>query len=125
VAAEQVAEIERLATAYLGDRRGLETVTRKELARRLRRGDVLVLDVRPVAEYRAGHIPTARSMPPDHLRDALDRLPADTEVVAYCRGPYCAYADEAVRELHRRGITARRLEDGYPEWVNAGLPTEP
>jgi len=124
VAAEHVAEIERLAADYLGDRRGLETVTRKELARRVRRGDVVVLDVRPALEYRAGHIPTARSAPPAQLQDELDRLPTDVEVVAYCRGPYCVYADDAVRELHRRGVTARRLEDGYPEWSRAGLPTE-
>jgi rhodanese-related sulfurtransferase/DNA-binding HxlR family transcriptional regulator len=124
VAAEHLAEIERLAADYLGDRHGLETVTRKELARRVRRGDVVVLDVRPALEYRAGHIPTARSAPPDQLQDHLDRLPADVEVVAYCRGPYCIYADDAVRELHRRGVTAWRLEDGYPEWSRAGFPTE-
>jgi rhodanese-related sulfurtransferase len=123
VAAEHVAQIDRLAAAYLGDREGLETITRDELARRLRTGEVAVLDVRPAAEYHAGHILGARSVPIAALHAELHRLPADQEVVAYCRGPYCVYADDAVRELHRRGLPARRLEDGYPEWVNAGLPT--
>ncbi len=123
-AAAQVAEIERLADAYLGDRDGLETVTRDELARRLRAGDVVVLDVRPAAEYRAGHITGARSVPLEQLRAELDRLPRDGDVVAYCRGPYCVYADQAVRELRARGFAARRLEDGYPEWSRARLPVE-
>src|SRR5439155_10985254 len=123
VAADHVAQIDRLAAAYLGDRDGLETVSRDELARRLRTGEVVILDVRPAAEHRAGHILGARPVPISALHAELDRLPTDHEVVAYCRGPYCVYADDAVRELRRRGFTARRLEDGYPEWVNAGLPT--
>ncbi len=123
VAADHVAQIDRLAAAYLGDREGLETITRDELARRLRTGEVVVLDVRPAAEYRAGHILGARSVPIAVLHAELDRLAADQDVVAYCRGPYCVYADDAVRELRRRGLPARRLEDGYPEWVGAGLPT--
>jgi rhodanese-related sulfurtransferase/DNA-binding HxlR family transcriptional regulator len=122
VAAEHVAGIERLATAYLGDRHGLEAISRQELAARLALGDVIVLDVRPDAEYRAGHIPGARSVPPGELRRSLEALPEDAEVVAYCRGPYCVYADDAVRELDRLGYRARRLEDGYPEWKRAGLP---
>lgn len=122
VAAEHVAGIDRLASAYLGDRSGLEAITRQELVARLALGDVVVLDVRPDAEYRAGHIPGARSVPPGELRRSLAALPKDTEVVAYCRGPYCVYADDAVRELDRRGYRARRLEDGYPEWKRAGLP---
>ena len=123
VAADHVAQIDRLAAAYLGDRDGLETITRDELARRLRSGEVIVLDVRPEAEHRAGHILGARSVPIGTLHAELDHLPSGQEVVAYCRGPYCVYADDAVRELRRRGITARRLEDGYPEWAKAGLPT--
>lgn len=83
---------------------------------------MVVLDVRPDAEYRSGHIPGARSVPPGELRRSLAALPKDTDVVAYCRGPYCVYADDAVRELDRRGYRARRLEDGYPEWKRAGLP---
>jgi rhodanese-related sulfurtransferase len=122
VATEHVAGIERLAKDYLGDRAGLEAISRQELAERLASGDVVVLDVRPDAEYRAGHIPGARSVPPAELRRSLAALPKDTEVVAYCRGPFCVYADDAVRELDRRGYRARRLEDGYPEWKRAGLP---
>ncbi len=122
VATEHVAGIERLARDYLGDRAGLEAISRQELAERLALGDVVVLDIRPDAEYRAGHIPGARSVPPAELRRSLAALPKDTEVVAYCRGPYCVYADDAVRELDRRGYRARRLEDGYPEWKRAGLP---
>ena len=122
IAAEHVAGIDRLAAAYLGDRAGLEAISREELAARLDLGDVIVLDVRPDAEYRAGHIPGARSVPPGELRRSLAALPEGTEVVAYCRGPYCVYADDAVRELDRLGYRARRLEDGYPEWKRAGLP---
>lgn len=122
VAAEHVAGIERLAEDYLGDRAGLEAITRLELAARLALGDVVVLDVRPDAEYDAGHIPGARSVPPGELRRSLASLPEGTEVVAYCRGPYCVYADDAVRALDRLGYRARRLEDGYPEWKRAGLP---
>lgn len=122
VAADHVAGIERLAAAYLGDRTGLEAISRQELAARIALGDVVMLDVRPDAEYRAGHIPGARSVPPGELRHSLAALPEGTEVVAYCRGPYCVYADEAVRELDRLGYRARRLEDGYPEWKRAGLP---
>ncbi|HTJ74006.1 MAG TPA: metalloregulator ArsR/SmtB family transcription factor [Acidimicrobiales bacterium] len=122
VATEHVAGIDRLAKDYLGDRAGLEAISRQELAERLATGDVVVLDVRPDAEYRAGHIPGARSVPPAQLRRSLAALPNDTEVVAYCRGPFCVYADDAVRELDRRGYRARRLEDGYPEWKRAGLP---
>lgn len=122
VAEEYVAGIDRLADAYLGKRDGIETVNREELADRLERGEITVLDVRPVAEYRSGHIAGARSTPIGELRRHLRALPADVEVVAYCRGPYCVYADEAVRALNRKGFRARRLIDGYPEWKQAGLP---
>ena len=123
VAAEHVAGIEALAAAYLGDRDGLDAVNRQELAARLRAGDLVVLDVRPEREFAAGHIAGARSVPVGELREHLRVLPKETEVVAYCRGPYCAYADEAVRQLRRRGYRANRLEDGFPEWKRAGLPT--
>ena len=122
VAAEHVAGIERLAEAYLGDRTALDGITRHELVDRLGRGDVVVLDVRPEPEFRAGHIRGSRSVPIGELRRALRALPKDVEVVAYCRGPYCVYADDAVRELERRGYRARRLEDGFPEWQRDGLP---
>ena len=121
-AADHVAGLDRLAAAYLGKRDGVEVVDRGELAARLRRGEVIVLDVRPGSEYEAGHIRGARSVPVTELRRHLRVLPKDAEVVAYCRGPYCVYADEAVRLLHKRGFHARRLEDGFPEWKRAGLP---
>ncbi|HZQ78127.1 MAG TPA: metalloregulator ArsR/SmtB family transcription factor [Acidimicrobiia bacterium] len=122
VAAEHVAGLDRLARDYVGDRSRLEAVDRRELAARLEAGDVVVLDVRPAPEFEAGHIPGARSVPVGQLRQHLRSLPADVEVVAYCRGPYCVYADDAVRLLRRRGHRARRLEDGFPEWKRAGLP---
>src|SRR6202171_2897267 len=122
VAGEDVAGIEGLGGAYLGDRDGVEVVDRAELAARLRRREVVVLDVRPAAEYVAGHIAGARSVPIAELLRHLRALPNDGDVVAYCRGPYCVYADDAVRELNRRGFRARRLIDGFPEWKRAGLP---
>jgi len=122
VAAEHVAGLRQLADAYLGNREGIEVVGRDELAARLARGEVLVLDVRPAAEYAAGHIAGARSVPVSELRRRLRALPAGADVVAYCRGPYCVYADEAVQELTRHGFRARRLADGFPEWKRAGLP---
>ena len=121
IATEHVAAINELAKAYIGDRAGLEPVTRRELEARLRAGDTVVLDVRPAAEFEAGHIAGARSMPVADLR-RLRSLAKDIEIVAYCRGPFCVYADDAVRQLRRRGFKARRLEDGYPEWKRAGLP---
>ncbi len=121
VAAEHVAQIDRLAVAYLGDRSQLEVMSRAELKRRLGR-DVVVLDVRPAVEYGAGHIAGALSVPIDELQRRLRELPDDTDVVAYCRGPFCVYADDAVRALSRRGFRAARLEDGFPEWARAKLP---
>jgi len=122
VAGEHVAGLERLAGAYLGQREGIDLVDRDELAQRLEVGEVIVLDVRPAPEFAAGHIAGARSMPITQLRRHLRALPKGTEVVAYCRGPYCVYADDAVRELTLRGFRARRLIDGFPEWRRAGLP---
>ena len=122
VAAEHVAEVSGLADAYLGERNGLEPVNRDELARRLREGAVTVIDVRPSAEYESGHVAGARSVPVTELERRLGSLPREIEIVAYCRGPYCVYADDAVRTLARRGFSARRLEDGFPEWKRAGLP---
>jgi rhodanese-related sulfurtransferase len=122
MAAGRLAEVERLAAAYLGARDELVPVTREELARRLQDGDPLVvLDVRPAAEHAAGHLPGAVSIPVDELRRRLAELPGDREIVAYCRGPYCAFAHEAVAALREQGFSARRLEDGLPEWQAAGL----
>ena len=122
VAVEHVAGIDRLTQAYLGDRDGIELIDRAELATRLERGEVVVLDVRPEAEYRAGHVAGARSVPVAELRRHLRAIPKHIEVVAYCRGPFCVYADDVVRVLNRNGFHARRLRDGFPEWRRAGLP---
>ena len=124
VARSQVAEVEGLGEAYLGDRSGLDTISREALARRVHEGDVVVLDVRPEAEFRAGHIAGAISLPVDQIGRRLRTLPRDRDVVAYCRGPFCVYADDAVRALRRRGYRAARLDDGYPEWAREGLPVE-
>ena len=122
LAAGRLAEVERLAAAYLGDRNELEPVTREELTRRLQDGDdLVVLDVRPVGEYAAGHLPEAVSIPVGELRRRLAEMPRDREIVAYCRGPFCAFAYEAITVLTDAGFTARRLEDGLPEWAAAGL----
>jgi len=121
IATVHVTGIAELAEAYVGDRSGLEPVTRRELEARLQAGDTVVLDVRPSPEFEAGHIAGARSVPIGELR-RLRSLSKDIDVVAYCRGPYCVYADDAVRQLRRRGFNARRLEDGFPEWKRAGLP---
>jgi rhodanese-related sulfurtransferase len=110
----RLAEVERAAREYLGEE--VEAIGRDELIERLRRGDVVLVDVRPGEEYAAGHIEGARSIPIDELRDRLAELPLDREVVAYCRGPFCAYAHQAVRTLQAAGRAARRMEEGWPEW---------
>ena len=116
--AARLAEVERAARDYVGE--DVEAIGRDELVARLRSGDAVLVDVRPEEEYAAGHIEGARSIPIDELDRRLAELPADREVVAYCRGPYCAYAHEAVRRLRAAGREARRLEDGWPEWRLAG-----
>jgi rhodanese-related sulfurtransferase len=121
-AQEHVSGLEQLAADYLGDRSKLRTMTRDDLRTRLRDGDVVVLDVRPAAEFAAGHIRGAVSIPITDLRSRLGDIPDGADVVAYCRGPYCVYADEAVRLLVKKGVDAVRLEDGFPEWVEARLP---
>lgn len=115
-------DLERLTRAYLGDLDDLEMIDRNDLKQRLSTGGVTVLDVRPVVEYRAGHVPGARSVPLAELADRLAELPDGVPVVAYCRGPYCVFAPAAVRVLRTRGIRAARLQDGFPEWRRAGLP---
>jgi rhodanese-related sulfurtransferase/predicted transcriptional regulator len=124
VAARHVAEVGVLADEYLGERDGVEVLSAPELARRIEEGKVVVLDVRPEPEYRAGHIATAVPAPLERLESLIETLPKRREIVAYCRGPYCVYADDAVRLLRARGLRARRLDVGYPEWRRAGLPVE-
>jgi rhodanese-related sulfurtransferase/DNA-binding HxlR family transcriptional regulator len=122
VAARRVAEVGVLAGEYLGERDRIEPVSAGELEERLARGDVVLLDVRPEPEFRAGHIAGARSAPVETLDELAAGLPRRREIVAYCRGPYCVYADDAVRLLRARGLKARRLDVGYPDWRRAGMP---
>jgi rhodanese-related sulfurtransferase len=124
VAVRHVAEVSVLAAEYLGERDGVEQVSASELEARLERGDVVLLDVRPEAEYRAGHIAGAVSAPLTALTSIAPKLPRRREVIAYCRGPYCVYADDAVRLLRDRGLKARRLDVGFPEWRRADRPIE-
>jgi rhodanese-related sulfurtransferase len=112
--AARLAEVERAARKYLGE--DVEAISREELLARLGSGDVVLVDVRPAEEFAAGHIEGARSIPLDELERRLAELPAGRDVVAYCRGPFCAYAHEAVRRIHASGRSARRLADGWPEW---------
>lgn len=124
VAVRQVADVGVLADEYLGARDRVEQLSAEELQQRLVRDQVVLLDVRPEPEYRAGHIAGARSAPLDELRSLLPTLPRQKELVAYCRGPFCVYADDAVRLLQDRGLKARRLDVGFPEWQRAGFPVE-
>jgi rhodanese-related sulfurtransferase/DNA-binding HxlR family transcriptional regulator len=110
----RLAEVERAARDYLGE--DVDAIGRDELIARLRKGDVVLVDVRPTEEFEAGHITGARSIPIAELEGRLAELPTDREVVAYCRGPFCAYAHDAVRSLQASGRKARRLEEGWPEW---------
>jgi len=124
VGQERLAEVDRLVKLYLDSKDSLEPVPARELLQRARKGLVTVLDVRPAEEFAAGHIRGAINVPVTDLRKRLDEIPRGQEVVAYCRGPYCLMAFEAVAELRRRGRKARRLEDGFPEWRSAGLPVD-
>jgi rhodanese-related sulfurtransferase/DNA-binding HxlR family transcriptional regulator len=112
--ATRVADVERAAREYLGSE--VEAISREELANRLRRNDVVLVDVRPAQEFESGHIDGAVSIPLEELDERLAELPAGTEIVAYCRGAFCAYAHDAVRRLNAAGKTARRLDGGWPEW---------
>ncbi|MGQ0842109.1 ArsR/SmtB family transcription factor [Actinokineospora sp.] len=122
VAGQHTADVDRAARAYLGDIEALEPIDAGELRHRLDTGQAVVIDVRPEIEYAAGHIPTARSLPLPELISRLGELPADTEIVAYCRGPYCVYAPQAVRLLTGHGLPARPLRGGLPEWRLARFP---
>ncbi|GAB4579517.1 MAG: metalloregulator ArsR/SmtB family transcription factor [Anaerolineales bacterium] len=118
----QLAEINRLVQTFLQDRSPLQLISAAELRQRMEEGSVLVLDVRPEVEYRAGHLPNARSIPIEELESRLHELPREQEVVAYCRGPYCLFADEAVTLLQNHGYRARRLLEGLPDWQVLDLP---
>ena len=122
VSVARLAEVERAAREYLGG--DVDAIGRDELVARMRSGDVVLVDVRPSEEFEAGHIEGARSIPLEELEGRLAELPADREVVAYCRGPLCAFAPEAVRRLRAAGRNARRLEEGWPEWRLAGRPAK-
>ena len=124
LAESQLAEVSRLVQSYLTKKDQLEPVPRAELLQRAREGLVTVLDVRPKEEFAAGHLPGALNIPLKKLEQHLEELPHEQEVVAYCRGPYCVLAYEAVAKLRAKGFKARRLEDGFPEWKLAGLPVE-
>jgi len=124
VGERNVAEIERVMATYFRARDEMEAVSREDLLARMQDGLVTVLDVRPEDEFSLGHLPGALNVPLPTLERHLSTLPQDREIVAYCRGPYCVLTFEAVAALRARGFRVRRLEDGYPEWKAAGLPTE-
>jgi rhodanese-related sulfurtransferase len=119
-----VAEVERIVRLYFAQKDELEPVPAKELLERARKGLVTVLDVRPAEEYAAGHVPGAINIPVHELEKRIKELPKRREIVAYCRGPYCLMSYDAVALLRKKGIKARRLQDGLPEWRFAGLPVE-
>jgi rhodanese-related sulfurtransferase len=118
----RLAEVDRLVETYLTDRASLAAVDLDELKRLVADGDVTLVDVRPALEYQQGHIPDAWSIPVEELEHRLQELPRDREVVAYCRGPYCVFSDEAAQLLQTHGFQVRRFEEGFPEWRAAGLP---
>ncbi|MCI0598147.1 MAG: metalloregulator ArsR/SmtB family transcription factor [Beijerinckiaceae bacterium] len=124
VGERNIAEIDRVMADYFRARDAMEPVSREDLVSRLHNGLVTLLDVRPDDEFAVGHLPGALNIPLVELERRLDELPADREVIAYCRGPYCVLSFEAVSALRARGYLVRRLEDGYPEWKAAGLPVE-
>jgi rhodanese-related sulfurtransferase/predicted transcriptional regulator len=124
VAETQVAEVERVVRDFLGDHYNLEPISAENLLERIKNGLVTVLDVRPTGEFQAGHLPGAINIPYEQLERELAKLPKRREVVAYCRGPYCAMSFDAVQKLRQGGWKAQRLERGFPEWKANGLPVE-
>jgi rhodanese-related sulfurtransferase/predicted transcriptional regulator len=124
VAERRLTDLDRLVRDHFGDRAEPEPVRMKDLLKRARAHDVVILDTRPAGEYVAGHIAGAISVPVDEIQGRLRQLPKDKEYVAYCRGPYCVYADHAVEILRSKGRRARRLIEGFPEWRGAGFPVQ-
>jgi rhodanese-related sulfurtransferase len=124
LAEKRLYELKEITTMYYQDRDKMEPITREQLLGRINSGDVLVLDVRPFEEYKSGHISEALSIPLSELKRKIDEIPKDIEVVAYCRGPYCVLAVEAIISLRKVGIRAIRMKDGFPEWKKSGLPIE-
>ncbi len=124
LAENRLAEVEQTTRNFIGGRIGFDAVNREELLRRVRKGEVTVLDVRPAEEFRAGHLPRALSVPLEDLEARMKDLPKDREIVAYCRGPYCVMAVEAVARLRKRGFRAVRLEIGVVDWQALGLAVE-
>ncbi len=124
VAENHIAEVEKMVNTYLTVKDSLEPIPREELLERARDGLITVLDVRPAEEYAAGHVPGAINISLNELEERLEEFDEKQEIVAYCRGPHCVLAFDAVAKLREKGLKARRLEDGYPEWKTAGLPTE-
>ena len=122
VAETRSAELERIVRNHFGDRAESEAVSMQELLKRARKDEVVILDTRPAPEFAAGHIAGAISVPVEELQQRLRKLPKSREYVAYCRGPYCVYADRAVEFLRKHGLRAQRLLEGFPEWKAAGLP---
>ncbi len=124
VAERHLAEVERIVREHFDSRDALTPIGREELLARVKEGEAVVIDVRPPAEFRAGHIPGALNIPVDELPKHLDSLPRGQEIVAYCRGPYCMLAFDAVAQLRGAGLQARRLEDGFPEWKAEQRPVD-
>ncbi len=121
---ERVAEIERVIRQFRESRKSLETLSSGELAEKMQQGDITIIDVRPEHEFNEGHIAGALNIPVENLSEKMDELPKNQEVVAYCRGPFCVFADDAVELLREKGFKAKRLDEGYPEWMLEQLPVE-
>jgi rhodanese-related sulfurtransferase/biotin operon repressor len=124
IAERHLAEVDRIVREHFHPRDSLTPVGRDELMARVREGETMVIDVRPASEYKSGHIPGAVNIPVDELPQHLETLPREQEIVAYCRGPYCMLAFEAVAKLREAGYQARRLEDGFPEWKAENRPVD-
>lgn len=124
VAQRHITDVQHLVNTYLTVKDDLEAIPREELLQRVKDDLVTVLDVRPAEEYAAGHVPGAINVPMDKLEAYLQGIGTEQEIVAYCRGPHCVLAYDAVAKVREKGIKARRLEDGFPEWKTAGLPVE-